>query len=84
MAAMAVAAAKGEAAAVVEAVAFDLAVTTVRALNSELHAPSATTYEVLRPQGAHVALVVAEEALSVHAVDALPALLVSGRHAKHV
>jgi len=34
-------------------VTFDLATTTVRALNSELHAPTATSYEVLHPQGAH-------------------------------
>ncbi|MDT3440527.1 glutamate synthase [Pseudofrankia sp. BMG5.37] len=34
-------------------VTFDLGATMVRALNSELHAPSATSYEVLRPQGAH-------------------------------
>jgi methylamine---glutamate N-methyltransferase subunit B len=34
-------------------VTFDLAATSVRALNSELHAPAALAYEVLRPQGAH-------------------------------
>jgi len=34
-------------------VTFDLAETTVRALNSELHSPSATCYQVLHPQGAH-------------------------------
>ncbi len=34
-------------------VVFDLHETTVRALNAELHAPSATSYEVLHPQGAH-------------------------------
>jgi methylamine---glutamate N-methyltransferase subunit B len=32
---------------------FDLATTSLRALNSELHAPSASAYEVLRPRGAH-------------------------------
>jgi glutamate synthase domain-containing protein 3 len=31
----------------------DLAVTSVRALNAELHAPTATAYEVLHPAGAH-------------------------------
>jgi methylamine---glutamate N-methyltransferase subunit B len=34
-------------------VVFDLHETTVRALNAELHAPTATSYEVLHPQGAH-------------------------------
>ena len=36
-------------------VVFDLHETTVRALNAELHAPTATSYEVLHPQGAHAA-----------------------------
>jgi methylamine---glutamate N-methyltransferase subunit B len=31
----------------------DLSVTSVRELNSELHAPTAQAYEVLHPQGAH-------------------------------
>jgi methylamine---glutamate N-methyltransferase subunit B len=31
----------------------DLAVTSVRELNSELHAPTSLAYEVLHPQGAH-------------------------------
>lgn len=31
----------------------DLTTSTVRELNAELHAPTATRYEVLRPQGAH-------------------------------
>jgi glutamate synthase domain-containing protein 3 len=35
------------------ATVFDLDVSTVRELNAELHAPTATRYEVLRPQGAH-------------------------------
>ena len=34
-------------------VGLDLPTTTVRALNAELHAPTAPSYEVLHPQGAH-------------------------------
>ena len=34
-------------------VTFDLQEVGVRALNAELHAPTATSYEVLHPQGAH-------------------------------
>jgi glutamate synthase domain-containing protein 3 len=34
-------------------VSIDLATSTVRELNAELHAPGARAYEVLRPQGAH-------------------------------
>jgi methylamine---glutamate N-methyltransferase subunit B len=36
-----------------DAKVFDLSVDTVRALNAELHAPTAEAYEVLSPQGAH-------------------------------
>lgn len=39
--------------AVTEARIFDLAAQTVRALNAELHAPTASSYEVLHPAGAH-------------------------------
>src|SRR5258707_1354260 len=34
-------------------VTFDLATATVRELNAELHAPTATAYRVLSPSGAH-------------------------------
>ena len=37
----------------VEPQVVDLAATSVRALNAELHAPAARTYEVLHPAGAH-------------------------------
>jgi glutamate synthase domain-containing protein 3 len=36
-----------------DAAVFDLATSPVRDLNAELHAPTATRYEVLHPQGAH-------------------------------
>jgi len=40
--------------AVEDTVTFDLAETGgVRPLNAELHRPTATSYEVLHPQGAH-------------------------------
>ena len=35
------------------AVTIDLAESSVRELNAELHAPRETAYEVLHPQGAH-------------------------------
>lgn len=36
-----------------QTVIVDLATSPLRALNSELHAPTARSYEVMRPQGAH-------------------------------
>jgi len=40
-------------AATVTATTIDLATSSVRELNAELHAPSAPHYEVLNPRGAH-------------------------------
>jgi len=37
----------------VETQIVDLAASSVRALNAELHAPGAAAYEVLHPDGAH-------------------------------
>ncbi|TCK21791.1 glutamate synthase [Pseudonocardia endophytica] len=44
----------------------DLASTSVRKLNAELHAPTATRYRVLSPRGAHAVAVGIDDDLHVH------------------
>ncbi|MCW2724268.1 MAG: Glutamate synthase [Frankiales bacterium] len=46
-------------------VSIDVSVATVRALNNELHHPSAAAYEVLQPQGAHAIAAGIDQALTV-------------------
>jgi len=47
-------------------VVFDLQEVGVRALNAELHAPTATAYEVLNPQGAHAIAAGVHDEIDVH------------------
>ena len=47
------------------AVTIDLTVASVRELNSELHRPTATAYDVLHPQGAHAIAVGVDQPLTV-------------------
>jgi methylamine---glutamate N-methyltransferase subunit B len=48
-----------------ETTVVDLAATSVRALNAELHHPTATTYEVRSPQGAHAVAAGVDSAITV-------------------
>jgi methylamine---glutamate N-methyltransferase subunit B len=44
----------------------DLALESVRALNAELHAPTASSYEVLNPRGAHAVAAGIHDEIAVH------------------
>ena len=44
----------------------DLATDSVRTLNAELHAPTASSYEVLHPRGAHAVAAGIHDGIAVH------------------